>query len=256
MWIPFDMKNLKGFLAFVLTVFFMPVVAQSTQQKIYECYVFNDIATWKQVVDSLQQVKSLTDTQNEALLNYEYGYVAWCLSKKVNNKTEAEKYLNKAYLHLETLPKTSNYEATVLAYHAAFVAYEIVLSPIKAPFIGSKSIKYAKKALSLDSLNYFAHIQMGNIYYYMPPLLGGSTPKAIKHYTQAKQLMQQQHIHQQNWLYMNLLLTIADAYKKEKDWKMVKSCYEEALQMQPNYPYIIENLYPTLQKHLELRTAQ
>lgn len=234
----------------------MPVVAQSTQQKIYECYVFNDIATWKQVVDSLQQVKSLTDTQNETLLNYEYGYVAWCLSKKVNNKTEAEKYLNKAYLHLETLPKTSNYEATVLAYHAAFVAYEIVLSPIKAPFIGSKSIKYAKKALSLDSLNYFAHIQMGNIYYYMPPLLGGSTPKAIKHYTQAKQLMQQQHIHQQNWLYMNLLLTIADAYKKEKDWKMVKSCYDEALQMQPNYPYIIENLYPTLQKHLELRTAQ
>ena len=40
-----SMKNLKGFLAFILTVFFMPVVAQSTQQKIYECYVFNDIAT-------------------------------------------------------------------------------------------------------------------------------------------------------------------------------------------------------------------
>lgn len=234
----------------------MPAEAQTTQQRIYDCYVQRNMAGWKQIVDSMEQVSPAGEQHRKQLLNYEYGYVAWCLSKKNNKKTEAEQYLNKAYVQLETLPKTAQNVSSIAAYNAAFIAYQIALSPIRAPFIGTKSIRYAKEALRLDSLNYFAHIQMGNIYYYMPPLFGGSNQKALQHYHRAKQLMQENDMAKENWLYMNLLMTIADAYKKEKDWQGVKACYDEALQLQPNYPYIIENLYPTLQKHLEPRTAQ
>jgi hypothetical protein len=46
------------------------------------------------------------------------------------------------------------------------------------------------------------------------------------------------------------LIQKLDAYKKEKDWESVKACYDEALQLQPNYPYITEKLYPTLQQNL------
>jgi tetratricopeptide (TPR) repeat protein len=121
---------------------------------------------------------------------------------------------------------------------------------MKAPFIGLKSLRYVKEAVAKDSTNYFAYIQYGNVLYYMPAMFGGSRKEAVVKYLKAKELMVQQGVHTQNWLYMNLLLTLADAYKKEKDWESVKACYDEALQLQPNYPYITEKLYPTLQQNL------
>ncbi len=240
----------KILLSLMVCCYVLVAGAVTTEQKMYRCYVEQDRVGWKQVVDSLEALPHKTQQDYWQLLNAEYGYIPWCLTKEVNDKRQAESYLKKAYEHLEKVADAAQYPATVAAYKAAFVGYEIALSPIKAPFIGSKSIKYAKEALRLDSLNYFAHLQMGNIYHYVPAFLGGSVQKAIQHYKEAASLMKQQLMDNNNWLYMNLLLTLADAYKKAEDWQNVKACYDEALQLQPDYPYIVDELYPSLRKKM------
>lgn len=237
------------FLLFCLLVS-ASVVSQNTAQKIVHCYVHQDIVGWKAIVDSLEALPNKTVEQRAEVLNYEYGYVAWRLSEAHKDKKEAEVYLEKAYANLHALPKTQAYKALIAAYEGAFVGYKIGISPYKAPFIGLKSVQYVKEAVQADDANYFAHIQYANVFYYMPTAFGGSRSEAVKHFLKAKQLMVTQGVHQDNWLYMNLLLTLADAYKKDQDWKKVKACYDEALQLQPDYPYIVNQLYPTLQKSL------
>jgi tetratricopeptide (TPR) repeat protein len=226
-------------------------MAQSVLQNVYRCYVYKDMQTWKQIIDSLEALPTLSEQQRAELLNAEYGYVAWRLSKDYQNKKEAEVYLNKAYNHLHALPKNEQNASLIAAYEGAFVGYQIGISPIKAPFIGMKSMRYVKEAVKKDSTNYFAYIQYGNVLYYMPAMFGGSRKEAVAMYSKAKELMETQQVHKQNWLYMNLLLTLADAYKKDHNWQQVKACYDEALTLQPNYPYITEKLYPTLQQNLE-----
>jgi tetratricopeptide (TPR) repeat protein len=227
--------------------------SQSTSYKVYQCYVQRDMATWKNIIDSIESLPQLSIMQHIEVLNYEYGYTAWRLSKDYENKKEAAYYLEKAYIHLHALPQLDRNAALIAAYEGAFIGYQIAISPVKAPFIGMKSLKYVKEAVAADSTNYFAHIQFGNVLYYMPAMFGGSQSEAIKHYKTAKTLMVAQGVYKNNWLYMNLLLTLADAYKKNNDWQSVKACYDEALQLQPNYPYITEKLYPTLQKNIPRR---
>ena len=227
------------------------VASQNTAQKIWHCYVHRDISGWKSVIDSLEALPHKTVEQREEVLNYEYGYVAWRLSDGYKDKKEAEVYLEKAYAHLHALPQTQANKALIAAYEGAFVGYKIGISPYKAPFIGLKSVQYVKEAVQADDDNYFAHIQYANVFYYMPSVFGGSRSVAIEHYLKAKQLMQSQGRCQNNWLYMNVLLTLADAYKKDQNWQKVKACYDEALQLQPNFPYIVDQLYPTVTKALD-----
>jgi tetratricopeptide (TPR) repeat protein len=134
------------------------------------------------------------------------------------------------------------------AFNAAFVAYEIGITPFKAPFIGLKCMKYGETALKQDSLNYFALIQYGNIMNYMPVAFGGSKDKAIVHYKKAKEIMRQDELlYKDNWLYMNLILTIADIYKNKKDYDITKQYYLEALELEPGYKFVeelMENLIP------------
>lgn len=226
-------------------------MAQSVLLNVYRCYVYKDMQTWKQIIDSLEALPTLSEQQRAELLNAEYGYVAWRLSKDYQDKKEAAHYLDKAYAQLERLPNEGKHVSQIAAYHGAFIGYQIAISPMKAPFIGLKSLRYVKEAVATDSTNYFAYIQYGNVLYYMPAMFGGSKKEAVVKYLKAKELMLQQDVHQNNWLYMNLLLTLADAYKRNQEWQSVKGCYDEALQLQPDYPYITQKLYPTLQEKME-----
>mgnify|MGYP002513943532 CR=1 FL=1 len=80
------------------------------------------------------------------------------------------------------------------AYNAAFVAYEIGITPFKAPFIGLKCMKYGETAVKQDSTNYFALIQYGNIMNYMPKAFGGSKDKALVYYKKAREIMRKDEV--------------------------------------------------------------
>jgi tetratricopeptide (TPR) repeat protein len=239
------------FLILIFTVFSLSVYAENISKIVYDSYVDKEMTIWKSVIDSLQVEKELgklSVDQKWELLNYQYGYVAWAISKKKTMKHEAEAYLDVAKENLSELVEANGKTSLSNAYNAAFVAYEIGITPIKAPFIGLKCMKYGETALKQDSLNHFALIQYGNIMNYMPAAFGGSKDKALLYYKKAKEVMRgDDSLYKENWLYMNLILTIADIYKNKKDYESTKQYYLEALELEPGYKFVeelMENLNP------------
>jgi tetratricopeptide (TPR) repeat protein len=239
------MKNIKLILIFLLAFSVaLSVNAENVSKIIYDSYINKDMTRWKAVIDSLQLEKEsgkLSIEQKWELLDYQYGYIAWAISKKKTMKHEAETYLDVAKDNLSELVEISGKTSLSNAFSAAFVAYEIGITPFKAPFIGLKCMKYGETALKQDSLNHFALIQYGNIMNYMPVAFGGSKDKAIVHYKKAKEIMRQDELlYKDNWLYMNLILTIADIYKNKKDYDTTKQYYLEALELEPGYKFVEE----------------
>jgi tetratricopeptide (TPR) repeat protein len=239
------------FLILIFAVFSLSVYAENISKIVYDSYVDKEMTIWKSVIDSLQVEKELgklSVDQKWELLNYQYGYVAWAISKKKTMKHEAEAYLDVAKENLSELVEANGKTSLSNAYNAAFVAYEIGITPIKAPFIGLKCMKYGETALKQDSLNHFALIQYGNIMNYMPAAFGGSKDKALLYYKKAKEVMRgDDSLYKENWLYMNLILTIADIYKNKKDYESTKQYYLEALELEPGYKFVeelMENLNP------------
>ena len=202
------------------------------------------MSTWKTKIDSLQKEKEvghLSIASQWQLLEYQYGYIAWAISKKKTMKREADDYLEVAKVNLSDLVQLSGKTSLSNAYNAAFVAYEIGITPFKAPFIGLKCMKYGETAVKQDSTNYFALIQYGNIMNYMPKAFGGSKDKALVYYKKAREIMRKDEVlYKENWLYMNLILTIADIYKNKKDYETTKQYYLEALELEPGYKFVEE----------------
>ena len=202
------------------------------------------MSTWKTKIDSLQKEKEvghLSIASQWQLLEYQYGYIAWAISKKKTMKREADDYLEVAKVNLSDLVQLSGKTSLSNAYNAAFVAYEIGITPFKAPFIGLKCMKYGETAVKQDSTNYFALIQYGNIMNYMPKAFGGSKDKALVYYKKAREIMRKDEVlYKENWLYMNLILTIADIYKNKNDYEATKQYYLEALELEPGYKFVEE----------------
>lgn len=217
---------------------------------IYKAYTNSNMNQWKHSMDSMNVIKQKTNKELLELINYQYGYIGWCISNK--KTVEAEKYLEKASLNLKQLEQKKYNLSMLYAYKAAFVGFEIGLSPYKAPFIGPKSLEYAQKSISLDSLNTLGYMQLGNIAYYTPEILGGSKTEALKHYLKALKIMEKNsELKTHNWNYLNLLGTIIKAYMDLNRNQAAKEYCIKTLSVEPGFDWVKNQLYPQVLKKLK-----
>lgn len=212
---------------------------------IYSAYVTNRMDLWKNVTDKMQ---ASAPKDNEALLelvNYQYGYIGYCLG--FDKEKEARKYLSLAEDNLSKLEKAGFRVPVLNAYRSAFYAFRISLNPISAPFNGPKSLDHAKKAVELDAGNYFGYTQLGNAYFYMPAAFGGSKKTAFENFSKARSLMEKDPaLTKGNWNYLSLLVTIAQSYAYLEEYEKAKVQYENILKLEPGFLYVKDDLYPKL----------
>jgi tetratricopeptide (TPR) repeat protein len=203
---------------------------------------------WKSTIDSINALKQKQDKELLDLINYQYGYIAWCIG---SNKTdEAEKYLKQATLNLKRLEQKKYNESMLYAYKAAFVGFEIGLAKYKAPFIGMNSLEYAKKSVSIDASNALGYMQLGNIYFYMPEVFGGSKTEALTYYLKTIKLMESNKEYKtSNWNYLNILATIISAYIDLNQYEEAKKYCIRALTIEPGFDWVRNNLYPKVLKN-------
>lgn len=216
-------------------------------EAIYNAYIRGDMGKWKYSIDSLENIRNKTNEEKLELINYQYGYIAWCIDQQKIN--EAEKYIEKSEELIKLLEKQTYTLSILYAYKAAFVGFKIGISPYKAPFIGKQSLTYAKKSVALDSANPFAYIQLGNIAYYTPELFGGSKSEAMQHYKIALQLMERNSYSvNQNWNYLNLLAIIIQAYIDTGQYTKAKEYCIKALTIESEFDWVKNKLYPEILK--------
>lgn len=150
--------------------------AMSPKKSIYKAYIGADMQLWRMVIDSLHTKSNKTIEQEIELLNYEYGYIGWCLSQK--KKQVAETYLKRYEARLSKL--TTN---QTQGLRSAYYGFEIGLNNVKAPFLGPNSIREAERSVKLDPKCWLGYVQLGNIDFYKPSLFGGSKEDALKYYS-------------------------------------------------------------------------
>jgi len=234
----------------ILLLFGFLSIYASNKTEIYKAYISNDMNLWKKTIDEMDQQKSKSNDVRLELLNYQYGYIAWCIG---NKKSEtAESYIELGEKNIQVLEKTNGYASFVNSYKSAFYGYKIGLNKLKAPFIGPKSVECAKMAMKQDANNPYGYIQYANSQFYMPAVFGGSKKIALDYYTKAKNLMEINHQKIiQDWNYLSLLSMIAKTYTELKNFNQAKLCYEKILKIEPDFLWVKNELYPDLLKKIK-----
>lgn len=231
-------------------LFLSLVVTSQSNEVIYNAYVQNSMTDWKVLIDSMEQVRDKSDASRLELINYQYGYIGWCMG--IHDKAGARYYMDLAQKHLAILAQQNFRWSDIYAYQSAFIGFEIGLSPLKAPFIGMRSIEYAEKAIASDSNNYLGYVQLGNIEFYMPAIFGGSKDKALVYYLKALKKMEESNlVLHNNWNYLNLLSIIIDAAIQTNNYAQAHDYCIIALKISPDFGWVKDELYPKTLKKLK-----
>ncbi|MDD4108625.1 MAG: hypothetical protein PHH93_07895 [Prolixibacteraceae bacterium] len=241
------MERQKYWLALFLIFLNISPDAQTTcRTDIYRAYLTGRMESWKIAIDEMEKEKYSGKGDLLELINYQYGYTAWCLGN--NRKKEAETYLGRMDKNLEELFRLEGESAEFHAYTAASYGFKIGLNNLKAPFFGKKSMNHAEEALRLDRLNIQANIEMGNIWNHMPGLFGGSKEKAFQYYSKALKAMESSNpdLIAGNWNYLNLLVLAGQAQKDLGNRSEAREYFDKAVKIEPEFIWVKDELLPSL----------
>ena len=86
----------------------------------------------------------------------------------------------------------------------------------------------------------------------MPDWLGGDTKQSLEQYKKAlAQFDADEKLRENNWMYLQLMVTTGIVYEKLENYKAAKEIYEKALKLYPNYPHLRDKKYPNILKKVK-----
>lgn len=235
----------KKYLSIIILILISGFInAQSYKTIIYNAFVKGDMDKWKIQID-LMENKSNKENFLLDLIEYQYGYIAYLIG--VDKTSEAERYLEKAYKNLDLYEDKNGNNSIVNSYKSAFIGFKIGISVYKAPFLGPKALDFGEESMKQGDNIPIVLMNYANMVFYMPKLYGGDKEKAIKYMLKAKSIMEKdQKEIRNNWLYLNLLSTIAQSYEEIGDLQKAEYFYKYALKKEPNFSHIKDELLPNL----------
>lgn len=218
---------------------------------IYKAYSRGKMDVWYTLMqDCEKKVDSNDRAEQLELISYYYGYTAWAVGAE---KYElAKKYIEKSEAVIDRLLDESPQNATLLAYKGAFIAFTIAISNFKAVYLGPKSMKYINQSIELDPEGIQGNIEKGNSMYYRPAVFGGDKAEAIEYYIKATKGFEKQGLVVNNWMYINTMTALGQAYEATGQIQLAKACYEKIIGIIPNFMWVEEELYPDMLKRHNL----
>ena len=241
---------LRVVLFMALLVFYSINSRASYKSEIYKAYISSDMERWKSIIDEMGRQKNKSNDFILELLNYQYGYIGWCIG--TDRDDQAEQYFDLGEKNIRLLENNGYELSMVNAYKAAFYGYRIGLNIFRAPFLGPNSVVCAKRAIQLDGNNPFGYVQYGNTEYFMPAIFGGSKEVALEYYKKAEKIMEgNSELLKNDWNYLNLLAMIAQAHYEMKNYVLTKAYYDKILKAEPDFLWIKNEMYPELLKKLK-----
>ncbi len=221
------------------------------KESIYNAYIIGNIGKWEQLTSSYDYKSSkdqLSIIEHEEMFGIYYGLIAYFIGNNMNKK--AETLLLKANKQLEKIMHDHPNNVRLNAIHGAFLGYAIGLNPLKAPFLGYKSQEKIDKALKRDSKNPYAWLEKANSLFYAPMFVGGSQSDAIAAYKKSIEFFEKNTNNTHNWIYLNALISLANAYLENGYVALSITVYQKILRIEPKFYWVKNELLPTAQKKL------
>ena len=220
--------------------------ATDWRQFTYDTYAARDFSGWPAMIAGLEKTAfSSTGSVDDRLqvMNYYYGYIGHLLD--FGKKDEAGEWSKKASAQMKKLMETASDNPRVQALQSMFTAYEIAISPLKAPFAVGGMKSSAKKAMQGAPDLPQTNIANANISYYFPESLGSDKKAALKLYLKAYDYYAAHPAEAANdWMYLNVLSTIGLANEAIGNYDEALRWCDRALTVCPGFVYVRDVLKP------------
>jgi tetratricopeptide (TPR) repeat protein len=240
--------EMKKIACIVLLVAMMPFAhgqgSRNYNQRLYDSYVKGEMAPWKEIIQEMNREYERTADQTllyDLCFAY-YGYIGYLISEE--EEKAARKDLDLAMKRTDELDEILDGRHDVLALQGALLGYRIVLSKFTSMFSGPKAMRYIKTAYESADTYFNCNVEMGNMLFYTPKFLGGSQTESIQYYQKAVEILETSQLKtERNWIYMNTVLLLANAYKETGQEKLACQLYKQVLEYEPAADWIRKDLY-------------
>lgn len=237
-------RALLIFLLFELAFIARGQVHVDYNKRLYQSYVHDQMPLWKGIISEM--TLEYEKNHDKALL-YDlcfayYGYIGYLISQE--NERAAKNELEDAMKRTEELDKAFNGRHDVLALQGALLGYRIILSKFTSMYLGPRAKRYIYTAYESSDNCFNCNIEMGNMKFYTPKFLGGSKTEAVQHYEKAVRILETSRLKaDHNWIYMNSVLLLANAYMETGQQEPACSLYSQLLEYEPSADWIRDDLY-------------
>ena len=183
-------------------------LAQYSNHQLYLAYLDQDMTTWEEYIASADWDK-LNVEEKRQLLNYEYGFSAYILSKDID---KAKDFIARYEQHIEAL-KNNLSEARYYAYLTSLHTYKLALD--KAHFMGyiKKIFASIERAMELDGKDALVLFMKGNVEFYNPM---GSKKQALEFLQKADSAYCTSAKEYEQWNHTAVKMTIEQCKQKLK----------------------------------------
>lgn len=239
------MERKKYLLIILFSLIFIFTFGQ-TNKVIYNAFIDGKMDLWKTEIERLEKSGPNNNTNKLALVNYQIGYIGWCIG--MENYAEAKKHIEIAQNHLDELKKIKYKPSYVKSFQGSLDGLKAGVNNFSIAFLGYSILTNAESSIELDPKNPFGYILLGNIKYYMWAMMGGSKETAIQYYEKAEKIMRDESMDNKNWNYLSLITLIAHAFVEMERYDDANNYYQKILKVEPNYKWIRDEVYPQFLK--------
>ncbi len=207
----------------------------------YQAYLSQNISMW-------HQSYKLAEANDDAFTRGLAGYAILNASLPLQNEDLFDEYLDDTSNPLEKIiDEEGSQAAEAKAIMSGILGLRIAYAPYKGMFLGGKSGNFADDAIKEAPDSYIAWKLYGNYKFYTPGAFGGDINEAAKALEKSIDLMEQDpELTQDNWMYIDAMAHLGQAYVQLDQPVKAKHIYEKVLKIEPNYVWVSKVLLPQL----------
>jgi len=252
------MKIINGIIGLLLLIGIAPnLFAQSEvnlctiNEKQMTCYTLNSGTLWKELI---KEIESMEEFESNADLQFEWVRCHYGLAGVYMSEYDTENGSKVVAEGIKMNSKLLKQDENNADYHSmmsGLYGLQIGFAPMKGMTLGSKSDRHVRKALKIDETNGFAWLQQGSSYFHTPSFFGGDMEEAVKSYEQAVILTRDENDFDTNWMWLEAMTWLGQAYAKNDQLDEAEKTYLAALKVFHDFAWIKNSLLPSLQTKMK-----
>lgn len=241
------MNKLTAFFALLLTAGHL-LAQDATDQSMYKAYLSDQPApdAWKSAIAVRKE--SLKAAPQDRQLQFHVALAQFGLLSSTMRKRD-EDLFDEYYDETEDILKSISSEdkkwGEPMALLSAVYGLKMGYSPMQGIFLGSKSNSLVEKAKKLSPTSPLVWKVAANAKFFTPEMWGGDLAEAIEGYEACiKYYEAKPETLKFNWMYLDALAFMGQAYMKNGENGKAIAAYEKALRQEPEFGWVKFVLLP------------
>jgi tetratricopeptide (TPR) repeat protein len=197
---------------------------------------------------------SFADNEN-FFADYYLAYTDYRLAvyyMQTKDNIQFENYIESATKELKSLLEKDENNAEVISLLGTVYGIQVSRDPSLGPSLGSQNVALTSQALGIEPNNPRVLLQIGISKLNTPEFFGGSKTKALEYFKKSVKAFETsgESITNIEWGYLDALAWLGITYDQLKDYNSAIETFNKALEIEPNFSWVKNNLLPSAQEKL------